>query len=158
MTEEQILFEKLVCSKCDDDITKNYIHCDTCKGFECFKLGKAEATKELQEELTKKDKVIEELTQIHFSDTEGLEKQIQIDAEQIRALQKQNGELTDKVDELKKRNGELAGQKASLERWLGEAKEIIRELLSSCFGYNSKTVNYEVKAKAEAFLKNEVTK
>ena len=47
MTEEQILFEKLVCSKCDDDITKNYIHCDTCKGFECFKLGKAEATKEL---------------------------------------------------------------------------------------------------------------
>ena len=35
------------------------------------------------------------------------------------------------------------------------AKEIIRELLSSCFGYNSKTVNYEVKAKAEAFLKGE---
>lgn len=34
-----------------------------------------------------------------------------------------------------------------------KAKEIIRELLSSCFGYNSKTVNYEVKAKTEAFLK-----
>lgn len=35
---------------------------------------------------------------------------------------------------------------------LTEAKEIIKELLSSCFGYNSKTVNYEVKAKAQAFL------
>ena len=36
---------------------------------------------------------------------------------------------------------------------LTKAKEIIRELLSSCFGYTSKTVNYEVKAKAEQFLK-----
>lgn len=33
------------------------------------------------------------------------------------------------------------------------AKTIIEELLSSCFGYNSKTVNYDVKAKAEEFLK-----
>jgi hypothetical protein len=36
---------------------------------------------------------------------------------------------------------------------LTQAKEIIRELLNSCFGYNSKTVNYEVKVKAEQFLK-----
>lgn len=36
---------------------------------------------------------------------------------------------------------------------LSKAKEIINELLNSCFGYNSKTVNYEVKAKAEQFLK-----
>lgn len=36
---------------------------------------------------------------------------------------------------------------------LSKAKEIIKELLNSCFGYNSKTVNYEVKAKAEQFLK-----
>ena len=35
---------------------------------------------------------------------------------------------------------------------LTRAREIIRELLNSCFGYNSKTVNYEVKAKAEQFL------
>lgn len=55
--------------------------------------------------------------------------------------------------ELKKRNGELAGQKASLERWFGEARQIIKELLESCFGYNSKSVNYEIKAKAEQFLK-----
>ena len=55
-----------------------------------------------------------------------------IDAEQIRALQKQSGELTDR---------------------LTKAEEIIKELLNSCFGYNSKIVNYEVKAKAEQFLK-----
>lgn len=36
---------------------------------------------------------------------------------------------------------------------LTKAKEIIKELLNSCFGYNSKTVNYEVKAKAEQFVK-----
>jgi len=35
---------------------------------------------------------------------------------------------------------------------LTNAKEIIKELLSSCFGYNSKTVNYEIKAEAERFL------
>ena len=35
---------------------------------------------------------------------------------------------------------------------LQRAKEIIRELLDNCFGYNSKMVNYEVKAKAEQFL------
>ena len=41
---------------------------------------------------------------------------------------------------------------------LTKAKEIIKELLNSCFGYNSKTVNYEVKAKAEQFLNSEVEK
>lgn len=39
---------------------------------------------------------------------------------------------------------------------LSKAKEIIKELLNSCFGYNSKTVNYEVKAKAEQFLKEKI--
>ena len=38
---------------------------------------------------------------------------------------------------------------------LNKAKEIIKELLDNCFGYNSKTVNYAVKAKAEQFLKEE---
>lgn len=41
------------------------------------------------------------------------------------------------------------------QKQLTKAKEIISELLNSCFGYNSKTVNYEVKAKAEQFLKEE---
>ena len=38
---------------------------------------------------------------------------------------------------------------------LTKAKEIIKELLDSCFGYNSKTVNYVVKAKAGQFLKGD---
>lgn len=68
------------------------------------------------------------------------------DVNRIAELEAENANL-------KERNGELAGQKASLERWFGEAKEIIKGLLESCFGYNSKTVNYEIKAKAEQFLK-----
>ena len=53
MTEEQKLFEKLICSKCEDEQTKNYIHCKNCqiKGFKLGKAGATEATKELQEEI-----------------------------------------------------------------------------------------------------------
>ena len=67
--------------------------------------------------------------------------------------------LEDKVKELEKKNAELKTERGCEtctkfdEVKLTEVKEIIIELLDSCFGYNSKTVNYEVKAKAEAFLK-----
>lgn len=47
------------------------------------------------------------------------------------------------------------GKYKSYKKENAKAKEIIKELLSSCFGYNSKTVNYEVKAKAEDFIKGE---
>lgn len=50
---------------------------------------------------------------------------------------------------------QLNNMLVSKSQQLAKAKEIIRELLSSCYGYNSKTVNYEVKAKAEAFLKKD---
>lgn len=86
--------------------------------------------------------------------------------EQIRALQKQNGELTDELKALQDsvkdygagcyENGLRKGKRKFSEQ-LTKAKEIISDLLSSCFGYNSKTVNYEVRAKAEQFL-NEVEK
>lgn len=66
---------------------------------------------------------------------------------------KENAELEKKNEELKNRNGVLAGQKASLQRWLGEARVIIKGLLESCFGPTSKTVNYEIKARAVQFLK-----
>ena len=54
--------------------------------------------------------------------------------------------LEAKIQQLEKENAEQIEQ-------LTKAKEIIRGLLNSCFGYNSKTVNYEVKVKAEQFLK-----
>ena len=41
---------------------------------------------------------------------------------------RENDKLEKENAELKKRNGELSGQKASLERWFGEAKSIIEEL------------------------------
>ena len=84
----------------------------------------------------------------------------------IKELQKENAELkmSLKVERKNKSNvfAELNDETAQSNEMLmmenAEAKEIIRELLSSCFGYNSKTVNYEVKAKAEAFLNSEVEK
>lgn len=56
--------------------------------------------------------------------------------------------------ELKERNGELAGQKASLERWFGEAKVIIREYLEWADWKDSNCPSYaSICKKAEAFLK-----
>lgn len=58
--------------------------------------------------------------------------------------------------ELKKRNGDLAGQKASLERWFGEAKEIIKDLLSlkaSVSSAEDVIKRFSVRERAEKFLK-----
>lgn len=79
-------------------------------------------------------------------------------------------DVFDENVELKKENAKLKKElKISQRCWqdqknislnancsLHKAKEIIKGLLNSCFGYNSKTVNYEVKAKAEQFLKDSV--
>ena len=64
-----------------------------------------------------------------------------------KELEKENAELKDNFKIAKDNEYEYSSL-------LTKAKEIIKELLNSCFGYNSKTVNYEVKAKAEQFLKN----
>lgn len=81
---------------------------------------------------------------------------VQVVSKHFVDLEKENAELKDKLNnlsnvaavrlanwqryekentELKKRNGELAGQKASLQRWLGEAKIIIQDLLSNSDEY-----------------------
>lgn len=76
-------------------------------------------------------------------------------------LEKENAELKDNRDYWKEssiywhkqlKNKKYRRIAKATQHQLTKAKEIIRELLSSCFGYNSKTVNYEVKAKAEQFL------
>ena len=62
-------------------------------------------------------------------------------------------EKHNKIVELQNRNGELAGQKASLERWLGEAKEKIKYLLGFIKqeGYRTRwDINIE---QAQQFLK-----
>lgn len=65
---------------------------------------------------------------------------------QMEQLEKENAELKETITKMNNVITETFSK-------LNKAKEIIRELLSSCFGYYSKTVNYEIKAKAEAFLK-----
>ena len=61
-------------------------------------------------------------------------------------------ELEKENAELKKRNGELAGQKASLERWLGEAKGIIKNIIRVTWG-EGWNYSLEWKVRAENFLK-----
>jgi flagellar biosynthesis/type III secretory pathway protein FliH len=80
-------------------------------------------------------------------------------ADRIAELEKENAELKAENQKWKDEWQEQV-QKATDEGYartlqtmqLTKAKEIIKELLSSCFGYNSKTVNYEIKAEAEQFL------
>lgn len=65
----------------------------------------------------------------------------------IQELKKENAEL-------KNRNSELAGQKASLERWYGEAKELIEELSSSLSVVGEcEEEECELLNRAEQFLK-----
>ena len=62
----------------------------------------------------------------------------------LSRLEKENAEL-------KERNAELAGQKASLERWFGEAKAIIRKYYNynHICGYSYEAIDKQ----AEQFLK-----
>ena len=102
---------------------------------------------ELEKENAELKENIENLEGIKLSQGSALETEYMI-----------NESLKEEKAELKKRNGELAEQKASLERWLGEAKGIIRSLL---FHMNKDTfsVVYETKeesiSKAETFLEEE---
>ena len=63
---------------------------------------------------------------------------------EIEKLEKENAEL-------KKRNGELAEQKASLERWFGEAKVTIKYLLDYPHHAREEYFMQHIK-KAEQFL------
>lgn len=76
-------------------------------------------------------------------------------SEKMTDLIKENAELDNFIMQSKKDG--ISPINALIIKNLGNqltnAKEIIKELLESCFGYNSKSVNYEIKAKAEQFLK-----
>ena len=84
-----------------------------------------------------------------------------IASKRITELEKENAELKAEIENdrdlptVAYMQG-AESQKKKSEEQLSRAREIIKELLNSCFGYNSKTVNYEVKAKAEDFLNSEV--
>lgn len=94
----------------------------------------------------------------YIAGAEPREKQIE---ELERKLEQTEKDLADyqfnypTIKELQKENAELKDDNKVMADNLTKAKEIIRELLNSCFGYNSKTVNYEVKVKAGQFLKEE---
>lgn len=54
MTDEELLAEEYICNgKCQDDITRNYVHCKTCTRLKDFlagyKAGKADLEKEIAE-------------------------------------------------------------------------------------------------------------
>ena len=61
-------------------------------------------------------------------------------------------ELEKENAELKNRNSELAGQKASLECWYGEAKELIGELISSLSVVGECEEECKLLNRAEEFL------
>ena len=102
--------------------------------------------------------------------TQEIEQHKQIMTEQknkIKELEQENNKLLDvinnqdvKIADLEKRNGKLAGQKASLQRWLGEAKKIIKQFSDTCkmataypSEINIKPVWIKMIEQAEQFLK-----
>ena len=106
---------------------------------------------ELTDELTKKSdtnhQLVEQLAKLN---------------ERCSELETENAELKELLDcknccELEESECESCAEfghfRCKGNAQLTKAKGIIKELLNSCFGYNSKTVNYEVKTNAEQFLK-----
>ena len=117
------------CANATERCFRNEIGCP-CEKYKSYKDENAELERKLEQ--TEKD-----LADYQFN------------YPTIKELQKENAELKDD-------NKVMADNYSKMEQKfydnLTKAKEIIRELLNSCFGYNSKTVNYEVKVKAEQFL------
>ena len=118
-----------------DKYSHDCLRCDKFKkGIVNFKQEKRELLGIIQV----KDNVIKDL-----------EWQLQEVAKDNDNYQAENKELENENAELKKRNGELAGQKASLERWFGEAKSIIREYVDYP---TSNDELWKLHEKAEQFL------
>lgn len=70
--------------------------------------------------------------------------------------EKRIAELEKENTELKNRNSELAGQKASLERWFGEAKNLLNEFVNWANWQGSKCPSFKsIQDKAEQFLKED---
>ena len=81
----------------------------------------------------------------------------------IKGAKEETKELEQENAELRNRNSKLAGQKASLERWYGEAKKILTKLLEEEknnmyweMNGSDKSSYYEVRKQAEQFLNSEV--
>lgn len=52
MTKEELIAEEYICNgKCQDDITKNYIHCKTCTRLNDFLTGYRAGNTELKKEI-----------------------------------------------------------------------------------------------------------
>ena len=78
-----------------------------------------------------------------------LQQGFEIICKQIAELKEKNKSYEEIIDNS---STTLARERSKNYKQLTEAKEIIKGLLESCFGYHSKSVNYEVKARAEKFL------
>ncbi len=54
MTKEELLAEEHICNgKCQDDITKNYVHCKTCTRLKDFLAGYKVRKEELEAQIEK---------------------------------------------------------------------------------------------------------
>lgn len=89
--------------------------------------------------LSERNKILEQENTLLKSRDEGFEQQIMgllIKYEEVykrfpdlKSAMDKAGAILKENAELKKRNGELAGQKANLERWFGEAKDLLDKVL-----------------------------
>lgn len=127
------------CIDCSYSLIKDGHYNCTYEEGECIKINVLEKENaELERELEQTEKDLADY---------------QFNYPTIKELQEENAELKSIADFQTSSNMDRYFQQKRSKEQLTKAKDIIRELLNSCFGYNSKTVNYEVKVKAEQFLK-----
>lgn len=181
MTKEELLAEEHICNgKCQDDITKNYVHCKTCTRLKDFlagyKVGKAELENKIADikancdlaiegrdvkvmELEKENKI---LTQ-NLEDTEIINKTL---GERCNQLLADKGKLTDELDKWKaewndqviKANEE--GFARTLQTMqLTKAKKILQKVITDFHNMDCVSVHIDKTiAEAEQFLNSEVEK
>ena len=124
------------CANATERCFRNEIGCP-CEKYKSYKDENAELERKLEQ--TEKDLAD---YQFNYPTIKELQEEIAELKEEMKAKQVVLNDFKSRVETVTDRFDKKSSQ-------LTKAKEIIRELLNSCFGYNSKTVNYEVKVKAE---------
>lgn len=124
MTEEELLAEEYICNgKCQDDITRNYVHCKTCTRLKDFLAGYKVGKTDLERENVELKELLEACKQ-----------------ERIEALYR-NEQYIKENAELKKRVDNLYNSDCWASEQLTKAKELLKQWLqtskaSSCDNIN----------------------
>ena len=124
MTKEELLAEEHICNgKCQDDITKNYVHCKTCTRLKDFLAGYKTGKAELKQDIANKKLAI----QNRKADIERLEEERNDYRDRYESLKGEYAKLEEELVEADNATDCFNRQ----EEIIDKAKELIKKLLAT---------------------------